>query len=634
MSKGNLVNKVKSAGINFVSHWSVPKNGDYVPNKELATFSVGGMGVKAVNGVMSYINLTAQSLLIGSVYNLKPTNIMILFIISNIFSILKTPLASWLVDNTNTKIGKFRPYLLWAGIPTLVGIIGVAWFVPTGPEANVVTQMVLIAVFYNIALFGNQLYNNAYMGLSQVISPSSRERNKILSVSEFLANLGPSIVTLLLPSIAGIFWGQEKAMLNIWAYRIFLPIFAGLGFALGLLVMFTTKERTVVPKEKKAHVKFGVAMKLVMKNRYFWGVNGSKFFEGFKVGVGGLLFWLCAYQLKNTQIQGILATIINIAFTPGMLLAPLFMKKFGKGTFGFASFITNALACAIMLLTFQKAWYFFPIALFFFNFASGPQYIVQTSITADAIDLAQFESGERIEGFAQNIQLVFTTAGTTVSTVLLAFIYEKFGLGTNYDVLVDDAIRVPIFKWTIIIALIASVLGGVCLLVCNMPNTRHEEIINELKRRKYAEDNKDKNYTEEELQANYELYIIEEKTEAERRTALEKDMTEKILKEQDTKHSYNIIKKKHDNLNKKLNILTSKLSKAESNNNYAKIDKLRSDKELLDKEIEQLKIELTETELKAKICAEESAAAIAILKEDNKSSQAEKSDSDINIASE
>lgn len=478
-----VIQNVKNVG----TYWKKTQSGRYVPFSEIVAFSGGGIGVKTVNSMVSQISMSATCLLIGSIYKLSPSNIFILFVLSNIISVLKTPIVSILVDNTNTKMGKFRPYLLWAGIPCLIGVVGMTWLIPV--NGSNITKMVLIAIFYNILYIGQHIYNNAYMGISQVISPDSGERTFIMSISEFVSNLEPSLVTLILPIFAQIFFGSE-GLLDIKSYRILLPAFAAVGFALGLVVMFKTKERVIKPvSEKEEKVSFKEGFAGIAHSRDFWIVCVGKFFDGCRGAISVLLNWICLYQLGSSAMAGILPTITSTAFIPGMLLAPLCIKKLGYRKFGFGSFALNAVAALIMVLTFQKSIVFFVISLYIFNFASGPQYILQTSLTADALDQQQLRTGKRVEGFAQNIQLMFSVIGSIFSTAILTFVYEFFGLAagadglTDYSVLTDAAIRDPIITYSILIALVASLISAAPFIFCNMTKEKHAKIIEELQKK-------------------------------------------------------------------------------------------------------------------------------------------------------
>lgn len=498
------------------SFWQKPRKNEYVSYKEVCYFSVGGMGIKSLGSILSYMTLASTCLLFGTVYGLSPRHFVILTIITNVISLLKTPFVSMLVDNTHTKIGKFRPYLLWAGVPTVIGLIGMA-YVPL--DASPVVKCVLVGVFINLVTITQPVYNNAYMGISQIITPNSQERTRILSISEFIANLGPSLIQLLLPSIAGIFFGDD-CMKNVLTYRIFVPIFAISGFLLGLLCMYNTRERVLDTRVAKEKISFFKGVKELSKNRYFWIVSLSKFFEGFKGGIGVLLAWVVTYQLGKSSMLGIVQTIVSVGFTPGILLAPLFIKKLGSKNAAFFTHFLNAVMALLMLLTFRKGFVFFVIASFCYNFASGPQYIIQTSILSDGLDYHQDKYGTRLEGFAQNFMLMITTVGTILSTVTFSFIYERFGLVadpetglTDYEILTDASVREPIIQWVVIVVLIAGALASLPYIFCNLKATDMVKIRERLEYKKFKDNGNFEGMEESAIREAYELHL--EKIEAE-----------------------------------------------------------------------------------------------------------------------
>ena len=96
----NIINKAGTVVKDFFRYWKKPASGNYVSNKEVIAYSVGGMGVQFIVAVSSQILLQANCLLIGSVYGLKPTDLALLLMINTIISIVIQPFKSWLIDNT------------------------------------------------------------------------------------------------------------------------------------------------------------------------------------------------------------------------------------------------------------------------------------------------------------------------------------------------------------------------------------------------------------------------------------------------------------------------------------------------------------------------------------------------------
>ena len=528
--------KLQKGFLTLRKYWSRPQKGQFVAYKEIAGFSVGGVGVKSFATLLTFMNLSATCLFTAVVYGLTPTEVMILFLITNVgVGVLKTPIISWLQDRTNTPIGKFRPYLIWAGIPSVLAVIGLTWLVPVPgwilpiDAPNKALTMTMICIFVNILTISQQLLNNAYMGISQTISPLSSERTKIMGFSEFLGNLGPSIVQFALP-LCGLCFAPdgEAALTNPWTFRVFMPIFAILGFLLGLLVLYTSKERTSTTdnieqikqnKTKENKLSFFTSLKLLAKNKEFWLVTISKFFEGFKGLLTLLLSWICLFQLKNTAIQGVIQTIVSFGFTPGIILAPLMIKWLGSRGSGVLFNMLNAVAALLMMFTFKSGVAVMLISLFLYNFASGPQYIIQNTVMSDGFDHQQDRDNVRLEGFAQNFQLMISTLGTVASTLVLTWILNFHNVGqvvngrADYSGLADEVTRNGVYSKIIFFVIIASILAAIPFIFVTLNRNKMTVIRENLDRKKVIADNNLENATPEEIEVAYNNFLAEKEAE-------------------------------------------------------------------------------------------------------------------------
>lgn len=191
LNLSNVIGDVKS-------HWRTPPEGKYIPYHEFVAYSVGGIGVNTINSLFGYVGLSANCLLLGSAYGIAPMDLAIMSLVMSILNLVKTPFISMLVDNTNTKWGKFRPYLLFTGVPTSVLLIVMA-FIPN--SINYTVKCVLLSLVYALLMIFQSLYALAFTSLAQVLTPNGEERTSLLSISQFIYSLGPSIVNLFSPSL-------------------------------------------------------------------------------------------------------------------------------------------------------------------------------------------------------------------------------------------------------------------------------------------------------------------------------------------------------------------------------------------------------------------------------------------------
>lgn len=465
---GSIVSDIKT-------HWKTPAEGKYIPYGEFTAYSVGGIGVNTINSLFGYVALTANCLLIGSAYGIKPTHLAYLSLIMGIINLVKTPFISMLIDNTNSKYGKFRPYLLYTGVPTAVLLCLMA-FIPN--EINYWAKVAFIGITYTFLMLFQSLYALAFTSLAQVLTPNGEERTSLLSISMFVYSLGPSIINLLLPILAGLTGG----MTDFRTYRIYFPIFSILGVVLGLITFKGTNEKIVVPKNYTAKIKFSEGIKQVAKNKYFWLINGYSILGALKYGIGSILSWYCVYQLQSDSMLGIMNTVIGTASVPLMLLAPVLAKKLGKRNALIWTNVLRAVFAVLMMLTMDNTVVFF-VCFYLATVMMGGDTVITSSMTAEIFDYQQWKTGVRLEGFITQFGGMLITAAGMGTGLILPYFYEHYGLLEDYTVLYDTSIRTPIFNVLIISSLISGLLSIIPILFYNLKEKDHQKIIEDLKTR-------------------------------------------------------------------------------------------------------------------------------------------------------
>lgn len=180
----DLKGKIKGITTNFKEHWNTPPQGRYIPYKEILSYSVGGIGVKFVIYTIYYIGLSATSLLAGSALGLKNGDLVKLNLIATVIGIFLGPIRGMIIDNTRSKAGKFRPYLLYAGIPSAI-ITTIFAFLPF-ETMSYNQRLWSLFITYMLLQLCYPFYDQAYTMLVQVMSPNSTERADVITISTFI----------------------------------------------------------------------------------------------------------------------------------------------------------------------------------------------------------------------------------------------------------------------------------------------------------------------------------------------------------------------------------------------------------------------------------------------------------------
>lgn len=493
MKEKKLGAKVKDLVSSVKTHWTTPPEGRYVPYKEIAAYSVGGIGVKFVIYTAWYIGLSATSLLAGSALGLKNGDLVKLTMIATVIGIFLVPLRGMIIDNTRSSKGKFRPYLLYTGIPSGILLTGFAFLPFESMSYN--QKLWTLFITYELLQLCYPFYDQAYTTLVQVMSPNSTERADVITISTFVYSLAPTILGFLVPILAGFTGGLE----HINAYRIIMPIFGIGGALIGLFSYTGTKERIIVAKDYTPKVPFFKGIGAGIQNKYQWARSITGWLILLQGGVGSVTTWYFYYGIKDvlglsTQQQGVLngtlTTILGAAATPAMLLAPLLIRKVGKRNLFIIYILGTTVSMIGMFLFIKQIWVLFAFTWlrgFFTTFT----LITDGAMNADVLDYQQYKTGERLEGLmAQFVTFIGTFIGMGITYLTNTVLMQNtYGLTNNYDDLYKASFREPISKGMILLAIVGYVLSLIPFITMyTLTEEDHEGHIGVLKIRAALED--------------------------------------------------------------------------------------------------------------------------------------------------
>ncbi len=170
-----------------------------------------------------------------------------MFLISRVWDGINDPLMGMIADRTNTRWGKFRPYLLWICVP--FALVGVLTF--TVPNLGPTGKLVWAYVTFNAIMMLYTAINIPYTALLGVISADSKERTTVSSVKFIFAFAAGIIVSAtLLPMVKVLGRGDVARgwQLSFVVYGIAAIVF--------FLIAFTgTRERVQPPRTQTSSVR-------------------------------------------------------------------------------------------------------------------------------------------------------------------------------------------------------------------------------------------------------------------------------------------------------------------------------------------------------------------------------------------
>ncbi len=424
------VSLVKESVSRVRTFWKTPPLGKYMNFKEIVALAGGGIGVKFIITCISAVLLSATNVFVGNTIGIEPMNMYFIYILAVIISFPLTMFRAYIIDNARNRKGKYRPYILTMGLPTIILAIGYFWM-PYEKMGSQLTKCAVVLLFnIGFQFFYNFLYD-AYDNYIVVLSPNTQERANVSSIKSVTDSLAPTITNAIIPLLANSIIGTGN-LNDIRIYRYIWPPILIIGFFLSVIVYVNTEEKIVQAKTHVVQIKFMDALRAVAKNKYFWVISLAGWLGFLEGAYGSILNWLYSYQHACSSGEfSLLFTIYGNASFWGMLLAPLSIKKIGKKN---TLVLINTMNIVFIALIYPVVKYadmsimiwLVMICLWFNALFGSFAHILTPSLNGDIRDYQQYITGERIDGMFAAVGLIGSVITMATSSVLPA-IYEKIG---------------------------------------------------------------------------------------------------------------------------------------------------------------------------------------------------------------
>lgn len=507
------IGMVKEGFSKVKTYWKTPPLGNYMNFKEIVSLAGGGIGVKFIITCISGVLLSATNVFVGNTIGIEPMNMYFIYILAVVISFPLTMFRAYIIDNARNRKGKYRPYILTMGLPTIVLAVGYFWM----PYEKMGSQLMkcVVVLLFNIGFqfFYNFLYD-AYDNYIVVLSPNTQERANVSSIKSVTDSLAPTITNAVIPLLATSIIGTNN-LNDIRLYRYIWPPILIIGFLLSVIVYVNTEEKIVQAKTHVVQIKFIDAVRAVAKNKYFWVISLAGWLGFLESAYGSILNWLYSYQHACSSGEySLLFTIYGNASFWGMLLAPLSIKKIGKKN---TLILINSMNILFIALVYPVVKYadmsimiwLVMICLWFNALFGSFGHILTPSLNGDIRDYQQYITGERIDGMFAAVGLIGSVITMATSSVLPA-IYEKIGFNetklkellpeivaqegelldpTNvYNVLYHRETFISIFGVLIAVSVLGAFLNVVPYFFYDLSEIKQQGMIKVLKIRALFED--------------------------------------------------------------------------------------------------------------------------------------------------
>ncbi|MBW6477804.1 MAG: MFS transporter [Bacteroidales bacterium] len=347
-----------------------------------------------------------------------------IMLIARFWDMLSDPLMGIIADRTNTRWGKFRPYLLWMALP--YSVLAVLTF--TTPDFGPTGKVIYAGVTYLLLMTVFTAINLPYSSLGAVMTSDSYERAGLNSYRFIFAFAGQFIVTGTALYLANYFGRGNMAQ----GYQYTLILFATISFILFMITFKSTRERVAPPRAQQKNLKEDV------KNLFRNGPWVILFFVGI---ISFVMFALqnlsIAYYFKYYVGQEQSVQLFNIIGTVALILGIPFSKplakRFGKRNVYMASSLISGMFFILLYIPGTDDVYTVYTLNVLAKFTYAPAVPLLWTMLADAADYSEWKFHRRATGLVFSAATFAQKAGWGIGGALAGWMLAIFRFVPNVE---------------------------------------------------------------------------------------------------------------------------------------------------------------------------------------------------------
>ena len=443
-------------------------------------------------------------------------------LVARIVDAFVDPTVGILSDRTNSRWGKYRPWVLWTALPFMVFYV-LAFYNPGIEDKGLVALYATIS--YTLLMTMYSFNNTPYSSLGGVMSADIKERTSITSIRFIFSTIAQFVVQgLTLPLVSKFSDGGDKA--HGWLCTI--SLFAIIGFIFLVTVFFSAKERITPPAGQKNNTRQDIKDVLsslpwramfvltlfVFITLAMWGSAMNYYFENY-VDAGALYAFLDKLGLVATEAQdsigysilnafGLIVSSPDKAYEVGfgvfnmlgalvqffgvILLSEYLANKYGKKQTFIVCLTLTAIFTAMFYFPAKDNIGFMFVLNFLKSLAYAPTVPLLWAMIADVADHSEYVHYRRVTGFVFAGVVFALKAGLGVGGAILGFLLSGFGYISGAGVAQSDSAIHGIILSSSLIPAATFFVGVIALFFYPITKKYNEKMQAELAERRSKND--------------------------------------------------------------------------------------------------------------------------------------------------
>ena len=354
---------------------------------------------------------------------------------ARIFDALNDPFMGVVVAKTNTKHGRYRPWILTGSIMNAV-IIYALFAVPDGMGDT--AMRVWLAVFYIAWGVTYTLMDIPFWSMIPAITEPGSDREQLSSLARSASGIGDAVPTVLTMMVVPVLSGTAALTSNFVLYK---PGFR--TWSLMIAVVFVVTELIFyfnVPEkkpEKTESASIGQMFGALFHNDQAMVIVAAVVLVYMAIDItGNLILYFFQFDLGNTDLYSYFTAVCFLTQVVFMLMIPLIRKKVEKLHLFIAGIVIQIVGYLILLAisftdSYKGMWYIFLIPGILVYAGYGILNVMLTVFLSDSVDYGEMKNGTREESVIFSMQTFTVKLASGIAAFLSGLAIDWIGLVTE-----------------------------------------------------------------------------------------------------------------------------------------------------------------------------------------------------------
>ncbi|MCL1928632.1 MAG: glycoside-pentoside-hexuronide (GPH):cation symporter [Treponema sp.] len=341
---------------------------------------------------------------------------------ARIYDAINDPVMGFIVDNTHTRWGKFKPWIAIGAV--LSGLFTILLYTDFNLEGSAFVGA--FAVFY--LMWGMSFTANdiSYWSMLPALSIDQKEREKIGAIARICANVGMFFVVAAIVPLTGLL-GERFGSLQK-GYFVFAIMISAVMIAGQCITLFGVKEAGLVA-DRKQSTSLSELFRIIYKNDQllFTAIAMSLFMIGYMTTTSfGLYFFKYAYG--DEGMYSIFALILGVSQITALAVFPMFSKRYERKTLFTASIILIVAGYIIFFFAPATVMLFIGIAGILLFVGQSFVQLLMLMFLADSVDYGHWKLGKRNDSITFSLQPFINKMGGAIASGVVSAIIIISGI--------------------------------------------------------------------------------------------------------------------------------------------------------------------------------------------------------------